>query len=500
MVVAGPIRQVHREVRMSQVAAKAQDRTPSLVAAHRRLAEGCGEVAERAKDGKIKVRFASKIKYEHDGREYAVTAFDLMTFGDEISSRGYGGFRQNDDAVVYHLNAAGRKLFASIGAPVRGKPANPTTAAHAALAKRAADFVEQSRLAAKDAAFRSLGLAGARAVETAGRTTVYAENAEQLLIPVLKSVTRMNGTLPLVVIDIANRLGLERADVNKPFGTSARTLVEHVKHCVDYLATKGYVDSTTHSKASKLNPNMKGASVIRNGAIGGWPAFREIAPAVAAQSKAGRPSIDLARFAAGVSTMNANRLQAMYLNATKTLRDQPSAEKCEEATKVIGIIVAEYSERRQARAQPRPADASEGFAWPTTQVRGSRRGADYFDDLGQGMLSYFDYRVGNHGLSSGARQQILAAIFEQELPPVLDPDVMDSWGEPGTPERLRRMARSLAFLTRSAKLREEMDYGAAITDWEDDLDYLYDTYYVDRFDFAWPRADDAMDRTMSYGR
>jgi hypothetical protein len=485
---------------MSQVAANDQDRTPSLAAAHRRLAEGCGEVAERAKDGKIKVRFSSKIKYEHDGREYAVTAFDLMTFGDEIERRGYGGFRRNDDSVVYHLNAAGQRLFASIGAPARGKPAVPAMVKHAALARRAADFVEQSRLAAKDAAFRNLGLVGERAVEAAVKPTVYAENAEQLLIPVLKSVMRGSDTLPSVVIDVAARLGLEREDVNKPFGTSGRTLVEHVKHCVDYLSSKGYLDSQTKSKASKLNPNMKGASVIRSGAIGGWPAFRELAPAVVEQPKVGRPSFDVARFAAGVSAADAGLLQVVYLNCTKTLRKESSQERRDEANQVIAIIVAEYLERREARPQRQPVDASEGFSWPTTQVRGTRRGADYFDDLGHGMLSFFEYRVGNHGLSSDERREILDAIFEQELPPVLDPEVMGTWGEPETPERLRRMARSLAFLTRSAKLREDMDYGAAIADWEDDLDYLYDTYYVDRFDFAWPRAEEEMDRTMRHGR
>jgi hypothetical protein len=499
-VVAGSIRQVYREVFMSQVAVNDQDRTPSLTAAHRRLAEGCGEVAERAKDGRIKVRFSSKIKYEHDGREYAVTAFDLMSFGDEIARRKLGGFRRNDDSVVFHLNAAGQKLFASIGAPARGKPTTSALAEHSVLAQRAADFVEQSRLAAKEAAFRNLGLVDERTEEAVARPTIYAENAEQLLIPVLKSVMKGKDVVPSVVLDVAGRLGLGREDANRPFGTSGRTLVDHVKHCVDYLASKGYVDNQTKSKASKLIPNMKGASVIRSGAIGGWPAFREIAPPVVEPSKAGRPAFDVARFAAGVATADAGLLQVVYLNCTKTLRKESSQERREEAKEVIAIIVAEYLERRQSRPQRQPVDASGGFAWPKTEVRGTRPGAEYFDDLGQGMLSFFEYRVGNHGLSSDERRDILDAIFEQELPPVLDPEAMDSWGEPESPERLRRMARSLAFLTRSAKLREDMDYDAAIADWEDDLDYLYDTYYVDRFDFAWPRAEEEMDRTMRYGR
>ena len=33
------------------------------------------------------------------------------------------------------------------------------------------------------------------------------------------------------------------------------------------------------------------------------------------------------------------------------------------------------------------------------------------------------------------------------------------------------------------------DMADAITDWEDDLRYLYDTYYVGHFNFAWPSSE-----------
>jgi hypothetical protein len=49
------------------------------------------------------------------------------------------------------------------------------------------------------------------------------------------------------------------------------------------------------------------------------------------------------------------------------------------------------------------------------------------------------------------------------------------------------MAESIASFARSAKRRDAAGLMHAIADWENDLRHLYDTYYMGRFGFAWPR-------------
>jgi hypothetical protein len=52
------------------------------------------------------------------------------------------------------------------------------------------------------------------------------------------------------------------------------------------------------------------------------------------------------------------------------------------------------------------------------------------------------------------------------------------------------MANCLAAFTRNMKRNGAADYGIAIEHWKSDLDYLYRTYYVGRFHFAWAVPDD----------
>ena len=53
------------------------------------------------------------------------------------------------------------------------------------------------------------------------------------------------------------------------------------------------------------------------------------------------------------------------------------------------------------------------------------------------------------------------------------------------------MAKTLASLCRQFKRNDASgwaDYTCAIEEYEDDLDWLYHTYYKGRFDFPWPET------------
>jgi hypothetical protein len=128
------------------------------------------------------------------------------------------------------------------------------------------------------------------------------------------------------------------------------------------------------------------------------------------------------------------------------------------------------------------------FEWPSTDAPASIHGfsGDQFF-YKEGLLSYVGYRVGRNGESQDTRIQILDCVFHNALPNVDSPEYMEGWGSPKTTTRLQKIAESIAAFTRNAKRNTGHDYSEAITNWEADLAYLYNEYYVDRFSFGWPR-------------
>jgi hypothetical protein len=103
------------------------------------------------------------------------------------------------------------------------------------------------------------------------------------------------------------------------------------------------------------------------------------------------------------------------------------------------------------------------------------------------MLSYLEYRVGRtHGLSTSVRQELLSRVFSGALPPVFDRAYMDEWGPPSSAQRLRKLAETLAAFCRNAKRRDTDAMRDAIRDWEGDVNFLYEEYYVGYFHFEWP--------------
>jgi hypothetical protein len=131
---------------------------------------------------------------------------------------------------------------------------------------------------------------------------------------------------------------------------------------------------------------------------------------------------------------------------------------------------------------------ADGFPWPsTTADRGSGNLApDKW--LKDGMLSFMGYRVGStDGKESDERQKILAAIFDGPLPPVLPRRHMAEWSRPGAPARLKKMAETLAAFARNGK-RRDVGMKSAIEEWEEDLKYLFHTFYRGRFRFGWPQS------------
>ena len=132
-------------------------------------------------------------------------------------------------------------------------------------------------------------------------------------------------------------------------------------------------------------------------------------------------------------------------------------------------------------------DYQYSFPWPTTDTidGGGDLSAEAWPQ--QGLLSYVGYRVGQNGLDASVRRVILNNVYDHQLPNVNDAEYMASWGPPATATRLRKMAESIAAFCRNQKRKDT--YSTAVDEWESDLDYLKQRYYVNRYDFAWPSSE-----------
>ena len=133
------------------------------------------------------------------------------------------------------------------------------------------------------------------------------------------------------------------------------------------------------------------------------------------------------------------------------------------------------------------AAQNQWFRWPTTTAPPGVRRLNGVEWRQRGMLSFLGYHVGETDPAPpNVRWRILEYAFECHLPPLDGPAYYLEWGMPLTAQRLKKMANTLAALTRNAKRRDAMSYGKAIDDWEDDLALLCDKYYLDFFHFGWP--------------
>lgn len=184
------------------------------------------------------------------------------------------------------------------------------------------------------------------------------------------------------------------------------------------------------------------------------------------------------RFIEGLPKRTLEELRQQWLNLVRL-----DPRQFDRAGRFREALLEEWAARsRQARAD------DDYFVWPSTDG-GNGDGSLRFDAWHkEGMLSYLGYRVGaTDGESPGTRQRILDMAFCEILPPVNGPDYHQAWSEPETAARLKRLASEIARFARHAKSKRSADMSSAIEDWESDLQYLYNTYYVRRFGFGWPR-------------
>lgn len=171
-----------------------------------------------------------------------------------------------------------------------------------------------------------------------------------------------------------------------------------------------------------------------------------------------------------------------WRSALRLLQDETAPASHAKALLLVDAIRAEW--RRRAES-PNPED---WFAWPHTDASGEGSGdVNSSGWIAKGVLKHVGYSVGRTvGVPLNVRTSILSQLFEGPIPPMFPPEYLEQWGSPAHASRLKKLADSLASFARNAKYRKSHDLSCAIRDWEDDLEYLFDKYYVGHFRFAWP--------------
>jgi len=79
------------------------------------------------------------------------------------------------------------------------------------------------------------------------------------------------------------------------------------------------------------------------------------------------------------------------------------------------------------------------------------------------------------GLPDAERKCFLDYYFRNSLPDIVVRYHGTEYGDPGSEERLQKMANVLAANCRNFKRNDRHKYRAAIAHWEQDLEYLKET-------------------------
>ena len=189
-----------------------------------------------------------------------------------------------------------------------------------------------------------------------------------------------------------------------------------------------------------------------------------------------------ARIIARLPGMRISETLNAWRNAIRVLADDAKPTNHVDAHQLISMIREEWVRRRA-----NPLDADDFFDWPSTEADYGIGGLDTHDWEKVGALQFIGYKVGHtDGEPERVRERILGEVFAGPIPPVFPDSYLDEWGDPSSAARLRKMAEAIAAFTRNAKRKRGSRMQAAIKDWERDLEFLYNEYYVGHFGFAWP--------------
>lgn len=133
----------------------------------------------------------------------------------------------------------------------------------------------------------------------------------------------------------------------------------------------------------------------------------------------------------------------------------------------------------KAPASPSPGSSQPVWAFPVIN-HPPKEGKNGFavDFRKYSALKMFGYTVGKtDGWMESERRRFLSCFIELDLPPIVEATFGDEYGEPNSTQRLRKVANVIAGNANNFYRNNPKMYEAAISDWEDDLNFLKRKYY-----------------------
>jgi hypothetical protein len=184
---------------------------------------------------------------------------------------------------------------------------------------------------------------------------------------------------------------------------------------------------------------------------------------------------NFSRLNEGMSLRTHTELLEIYAKCVEELTSD--GQNTAAATKLRESVFSEWRRRHDESL------IDEYFAWPSTEAPTGLGRMGAIASPAEGILSAFGYHVGEtNGRPDRVRRLLLDDIFSVHLPPINSRAYMSEWGSPTSAGRLRKIADTLASLTRNEK-RRGLEF--APKQREMDLEYLHQTYYLGKFGFGW---------------
>ena len=177
------------------------------------------------------------------------------------------------------------------------------------------------------------------------------------------------------------------------------------------------------------------------------------------------------------------QLIGIWENLVREVAGRTDAETPRALLEMRAALESEWRARAGNRAE------GDWFRWPNANVVYSDGSLGPTGWPHEGVLAAVGYHVGiEYGRSEAERRWLLDHVFARTLPPIHSAAYLASWGLPASTDRLRKLAQAISTFARNAKHKQMSTLHLACEQWEADLAYLRERYYVGHFRFGWPQV------------
>lgn len=443
----------------------------------------------------LSIAVTERLSYVSHSRERFITQAEIIAYGNHLRAQNVvDRVEQKDGIVTFFFTSRAHNWFRNRNNGSKAKPAPAPIAKQKRELKTKAKLVQPPKpISPPVQTSRNKATESARKLIEARQippeSHIDLPRASSLCWPMLLSVTVRTAKFSTVVEEVAAETGFNRRFITVPVPISTnQTFSLRAGAACDYLVRTGYLKRV----GKFLSTTPRGDDLVITGVEPStWPDFVE--PKVktrntrmteqSANTRNAYLSVnmDANRVVRSLPQLETQKILGIWQNAVRILADKKRQDEHPKARVVLDALNIEFDRRSKS------GSSDERFPWPTTEAQSGDGSLRLTKSHTEGMLAYLEYHVGRtNGPQSSVRQSILSRVFEGSLPPVFEKAYMEEWGQNGSAARLRKIAESIAAFTRNAKRREDDRLDEAIRQWEQDLKFLYERYYVGKFHFAWP--------------